>query len=116
MIGIDVVSITRIERFIARHDKRGLARFLNDSEIALAKRPASAAGLWAAKEACAKALGTGIGSEVGFRDITISKNEKGAPLLTLSAKVQERFRITQCALSITHDAGLAIAVVMLKRD
>jgi len=114
MIGIDLVKITRIEGLIERHGDRALTRFLSDDEIALVRRPHTAAGFWAAKEACAKALGCGIGAECAFHDIRISKSDKGAPLLELSPAVQERFNITDTSLSITHDGDYAIAVVALE--
>jgi holo-[acyl-carrier protein] synthase len=114
MIGIDLVKTERIIGLIERRGDRALARFLSPDEIALVKRPHTAAGFWAAKEACAKALGCGIGGECGFHDIRISKSEKGAPLLALSSAVRERFGITGTSLSITHDGDYAIAVVALE--
>jgi len=114
MIGIDLVKIERIEGLMARRGERALHRFLSDTEIALVKKPHTAAGFWAAKEACAKALGCGIGAECGFHDISLSKTGKGAPLLTLSPAVAERFGIVGASLSITHDGGFAIAVVALE--
>ena len=116
MIGIDLVKIERIEGLIARHGDRALQRFLSVDEIALVKTPNTAAGFWAAKEACAKALGCGIGSECGFHDIVIAKSPKGAPQLSLSPAVQARFGVTDTSLSITHDGGFAIAVVALERQ
>lgn len=114
MIGIDLVKIERIDGLIARHGERALKRFLSEDEIALVKTPSTAAGFWAAKEACAKALGCGIGSECGFHDIIIEKSPKGAPLLSLAPSVRERFAVTDASLSITHDGGFAIAVVALE--
>jgi len=114
MIGIDLVKIERIQGLIERHGDKALARFLDPDEIALIGRPHTAAGFWAAKEACAKALGCGIGAECGFHDILIRKSPKGAPLLSLSAEVCERFGITDASLSITHDGDYAIAVVALE--
>lgn len=114
MIGIDLIKIDRMKRFIERFGDRGLQRFLSSSEIALIKNSRSAAGFWAAKEACAKALGCGIGDECGFHDITLSKTPKGAPQLALSAKVQEHFHIRCASVSITHDGDYAIAVVTLE--
>ncbi|HHH72547.1 MAG TPA: holo-[acyl-carrier-protein] synthase, partial [Sulfuricurvum sp.] len=74
MIGIDLVKIERIAGLIERRGDKALQRFLSDDEIALVKTPRTAAGFWAAKEACAKALGCGIGAECGFHDIVLSKS------------------------------------------
>ena len=115
MIGIDLVKIERIEKLIGRHDEKALRRFLSPKEIALVKNAQTAAGFWAAKEACSKALGCGIGAECGFHDIVLSKSPKGAPLLALSDAVSARFKITGTSVSITHDGGFAIAVVALER-
>ena len=114
MIGIDLVKTARIKGMIERYGDKALARFLREDEIALVKRPESAAGFWAAKEACAKALGCGIGAECGFHDIVIGKSEKGAPHLELSPAVRERFGVTAAALSITHDGEYTVAVVALE--
>ena len=76
MIGIDIVSIDRIAAAKSRHGDLFLRRFLNNSEIELAKNSATIAGFWAAKEAISKALGCGIGAEFGFSDVTIYKDNK----------------------------------------
>lgn len=114
MIGIDLIKISRMERLMQRFGEAALRRFLNDAEIALVASPKTAAGFWAAKEACSKALGSGIGHECGFGDMIISKSPKGAPLLTLSAALQERFGFSKAALSITHDGEYAVAAVLLQ--
>lgn len=110
MIGIDLIAIPRMERFMERFGTRGLHRFLSDEEIAMVATPKNAAGFWAIKEAVAKALGCGIGSELGFHDIRIEKSPKGAPFVTLSPQAAEHHGITSLAVSVTHDADLAIAV------
>lgn len=114
MIGIDLIKIERMERFIKRFGERALSKFLSDEEIILIKNHRNAAGFWAAKEACAKALGCGIGSECGFHDILLSKTPKGAPIIDLSPRVKKQFQITDASLSITHDGDYAIAVVALE--
>ncbi|MDP1785651.1 MAG: holo-ACP synthase [Sulfuricurvum sp.] len=114
MIGIDLIKIDRMKRLIERFDDHGLQKFLSRSEMDLIKNHRTAAGFWAAKEACAKALGCGIGSECGFHDITLSKTAKGAPILSLSEKVVKAFYITDTSVSITHDGEYAIAVVALE--
>ncbi len=111
MIGIDLVRIERIGKMIDRYGTKALDRFLHKSEIALVKHHRTAAGFWAAKEACAKAFGCGISSECGFKDITISKTIKGAPTITLSQAVTKRFDLKSSSVSITHDGEYAIAVV-----
>jgi len=115
MIGIDLIKIKRMERFIDRFGDKGLKKFLNPQEVELIKNHRNAAGFWAAKEACSKALGCGIGGECGFHDITLTKSPKGAPIITLSPRVAEMFTIKGVAVSITHDGEYAIAVVTLAK-
>lgn len=114
MIGVDIVVISRIEKMMERFGKKALEKFLSSSEIELIKTPTNAAGFWAAKEAASKALGTGIGKECSFHDIKLSKNKKGAPQLTFSQELLKRFEIKDTSVSITHDGGMAIAVVVLE--
>ena len=114
MIGIDLIKTDRMKRLIERFGDRGLKKFLSQNEILLIKNHRNAAGFWAAKEACAKALGCGIGSECGFHDIILSKTSKGAPLITLSESVMKRFNISSLSVSITHDGDYAVAVVAVE--
>ena len=110
-VGVDIVSINRIESLCKKFGKSALERFLNESEIALVKTPQNVAGFWAAKEACAKALQCGIGKELGFHDILLSKSPKGAPILNLTQEKLDYFNVESLSLSITHDGGFAVAVV-----
>ncbi len=114
MIGIDIVSIKRFENFLKKFGQKALERFLCEEEIVLVKSNTTAAGFFAAKEAVSKALGTGIGKELGFYDIKICKDEKGAPYFTLSKKVIQIHCITDTALSITHDGDFAVAVAVIE--
>ena len=113
-IGTDIVSISRIERAIQKYGDRFCNRFLHQHEIELAHSSASLAGYWAAKEAVSKALGCGIGSQLAFHDIIISKNNRGAPHFTLSPQAQLLHQVIDSSLSISHDGGFAIAVVVLQ--
>ena len=115
MIGIDIVSIDRIAAAKSRHGDLFLRRFLNNSEIALAKNSATIAGFWPAKEAISKALGCGIGAEFGFSDVTIYKDNKGAPKIKFASHITSKFGIKNSSLSITHDGGFAIAAVIIER-
>ncbi|WP_320035180.1 holo-ACP synthase [Halarcobacter sp.] len=111
MIGIDIASIQRIEKMYEKFGQKAYARFLDEEEIALVKSSSTAAGFWAAKEAASKALGTGIGKECSFHDIKIKKNKLGAPKLKYSKDIRKKFKIKKSHLSITHDEGVAVAVV-----
>jgi len=114
MIGIDLVSIARIEAFMERFGQKGLEKFLNADEISLVTSPKTAAGFWAVKESVAKALGCGIRSELTFHDIIITKTEKNAPKAALSAKAKQHHGVRDIAVSITHDGGFAAAVAFIQ--
>jgi holo-[acyl-carrier protein] synthase len=125
-LGHDLVNIARIEAALARHEARFLARTFTPAEVALADsrpamRAATLAKRWAAKEACAKALGTGIGRGFGLTDIEVVRDDLGAPHLMLHAGAAERLaHITppghkSCLhLSLTDDLPWASATVILE--
>ena len=116
-LGIDLVAVDRVERLLARHGARFLARCFVDGE---AVRPGDAehlAGLLAAKEAAFKALGTGWDSGVGWRTVAVRRTAAGVPGLELSGVAATRCEALGAArshLTITHDAGVAVAVVILE--
>ncbi len=114
MIGIDIIKIVRMKKMIDKFGEKALLRFLSNEEILLVKSHKTAAGFWAVKEACSKALGVGISRECSFHDITIFKSTKGAPLLKLSEKLMKNFNIKSSSVSITHDGDYAIAVVAIE--
>jgi holo-[acyl-carrier protein] synthase len=114
MIGIDLIKSSRMEGLMERFGEKALQKFLNTQEIQLVKNYKTAAGFWAVKEACSKALGVGIGSECSFHDIVISKTPKGAPKINLSPKVVKMFSIQSISTSITHDGEYAIAIVAIE--
>jgi len=112
-VGTDIIQINRIEKSLEKFGDTFKHKFLNESEIKRAKKTESIAGLWAAKEAISKALGCGIGAELSFHDITINKNEKGAPSFILNKEAQKTHQIQNSSLSISHDGGFAIAIVAI---
>ena len=87
-IGTDLVDIRRIERTIARHGDRFLNRIFTVTERTLAERrldrAATYAKRFAAKEACAKALGTGFRDGIFFRDLGVVNLASGRPTLELT--------------------------------
>ncbi|HEY5955161.1 MAG TPA: holo-ACP synthase [Polyangiaceae bacterium] len=124
-LGIDVASIERIARAIERFGSRLLNRLLTEQERQEAERRGTnplvmatwTAGRLAAKEATSKALGVPPG--IGWHDAFVLRDPSGAPLLTLAGKALERAKargVTRMHLSITHDAGVAAAVVVLEGD
>ncbi|ARJ56191.1 holo-ACP synthase [Campylobacter cuniculorum] len=112
-IGCDLVSIARIEKIYQKHGEKFLDKFLDTDEQKLFKTSSSLAGLWAAKEAASKALGVGISLECSFFDIKISKDSKNAPKLDFSQKILKNFKVQTASLSISHDFGFAMAVVIV---
>lgn len=118
MIGIDLVSIKRIESLVKKYDMVFLKKILNDDEIRLVCRDKDfnthrIAGFFATKEALSKALGCGIGKDLRFCDICIYKDDKGAPKVSLDSAIMKKFNIKTIDLSISHDKDYAIAVVQI---
>jgi holo-[acyl-carrier protein] synthase len=112
-IGVDVVDLKRFEHALVRTPAL-LERLFAESERALPLR--SLGGRFAAKEALIKALGDSSG--VQWHDMAIVNNELGNPSFVLSggtAGIVERLGITAIHVSMSHDAGLAIAQVITER-
>ena len=112
MIGIDITSIERFDRLQDKWGEKGLLKFLSKKEITYIKNSSTLAGFWAAKEAASKALGTGIGKECSFHDIKIKKLPSGQPIIKYKKHIRKKFNIKSTFLSISHDKGFAIAVVI----
>ena len=112
-IGTDITAVSRIENSLEKFGDKFLNKFLNKEEMKLAQKTESIAGYWAAKEAISKALGCGIGAKLTFHDIILYKDEKNAPHFRLSKKAQKYHKITKSSLSIAHDGGFAIAMVII---
>lgn len=114
-VGIDVVEIARIAEAQKRFGARFLRRVYTDAELAdCAGRPASLAARWAAKEAAAKVLGTGIG-QVGWQDMEVVRDAGGQPALRLhgpALALAARLGLTEFAMSLSHTRDVAIAIVV----
>jgi holo-[acyl-carrier protein] synthase len=120
-LGIDVTSIARQRAGLERFGDRLWQRILTESERTdLAQRPDRAlalAGRFAAKEAAAKALGGQ--PDVWWHDLEIRVGARGAPELALLGPARahaHRLGVRRALLSITHDAGVAAAVVVLEGE
>lgn len=119
--GIDVVEIGRIQQSLERFGQRFLDRIYTKSEQAycLRKRKAaeSLAARFAAKEAGAKALGTGISYGVNWLEIEVMRAPGGRPTLHFHGRAAEIARalgVAHTALSLTHTAELAVASVVVE--
>jgi D-3-phosphoglycerate dehydrogenase len=116
--GVDVIEIARVERALARRGQRFLARIYSPLEVAVSRgRSSELAARFAAKEAVSKALGVGIfGSEgLSWREVEVLPDRRGRPLIYLYGKAQRRaaeMGVTEVAVSLTHDGGLAVAMVV----
>jgi holo-[acyl-carrier protein] synthase len=112
--GLDLVEIKRIEAIKKSIKDRFIQRILTPEEQKLSILDQSIAGVFAAKEATAKALGCGIG-EISWHDMEIIPDENGAPHVHLSGKAGRKaleLGITTWSVSITHTANLAAAQVI----
>ena len=116
-IGTDIVEISRIRQILERHDRAFIMRVFAPEEQALAEAENANtaqfyAGRWAAKEAAAKTLGTGIGAECGWTDICILRGPAGQPQLELrgtAAETAKRLGIASIHITISHVKDLAVA-------
>ena len=116
-----MVEIERIQQSVDRYGQRFLNRIYTGGEQAycLRKRKSaeSLAARFAAKEAGAKALGTGISYGVSWLEIEVVREPSGRPTLRFhgrAAQIAARLGATHAALSITHTAALAMASVVLE--
>lgn len=116
-LGIDAVGVARVAGLLERHGARLHTHCFEPGEVRRPHDPQHVAGLLAAKEAAFKALATGWGEGVSWRQVQVLREGSGQPRLHLSGAAAARataLGVTQMHLSITHDAGLALAVVILE--
>jgi holo-[acyl-carrier protein] synthase len=113
--GVDLIEIARIDEVVARHGKHYLERVFTPAELEYCgKRAESLAGRFAAKEAVAKALGTGIG-DVSWTEIEILGDEQKAPKLTLYGKAESKAKelgLINWSVSISHSQSQSVAIAV----
>ena len=123
--GIDLIEIERIEKALGRHGVRFLQRIFSETELERLEKfkarevnprliAAEVAARFAAKEACSKALGTGIGP-VSWREMEILNEPSGKPTLRLTgkaAKIASFLGYSTWSVSLTHSNEMAGAVVV----
>lgn len=123
-LGTDIVEMDRIRKAVEKSDLFA-AYLLSSAELALiadwsvSRKVEFMAGRWAAKEAFAKALGTGLGAKCSFADLTILPDENGVPVLSgITGSAAETWKekgIVKAHISISHERHYALATVLLER-
>ena len=124
-IGSDTIDIRRVEKVLTRHGERFTRRIFTDVEIDKSERrhlrAASYAKRFAAKEACAKALGTGMSRGVFWRDMGVVNLPSGKPTIRLTGGAAERLQRMlpsghkgEIHVTITDDFPLAQAMVIIE--
>ena len=123
--GIDLIEIERIEKALDRHGEHFLKKIFSVTELERLVKykerqvnprliAAEVAARFAAKEACSKALGTGIGP-VSWREMEVLNERSGKPILRLTGKAAQIagfLGYTSWSVSLTHSRGMAGAVVV----
>lgn len=93
-VGTDLCNIARIAGVLDRHGDRFRNRVFTETELSRAARrphePATLAKRWAAKEACSKALGTGLSMGIAWRDMAVANLRSGQPVMSLTGWAAER--------------------------
>ena len=127
--GIDLIEIERIEKVLDRHGEHFLKKIFSVTELERLVKfrerqvnprliAAEVAARFAAKEACSKALGTGIGP-VSWREMEILNERSGKPILRLTGKAAQIagfLGYTSWSVSLTHTRGMAAALVVAAGD
>ena len=121
-IGVDIVATERFQRFIDAGNSAIMDRLFTQAERSLCRSRKDAASClaarFAAKEAFLKALGTGLRDGISWQDMEVSNNALGKPELNLSGKAAEQVQangVIGVHLSLSHDNGSAIAMVVLEK-
>ena len=114
-VGVDIVEVSRLDRSVKRWGAKFAQRFFSEREVKMfsnrMEEPGLLARQFAAKEAVSKALGTGM-KRIGFRDITVTRNEAGAPLVELSGNAATRaaaMGVENIHISMSDERDYAIA-------
>lgn len=126
-IGSDLIDIRRIEKSLERHGERFVQRIFTETEQARAEgrahRAATYAKRFAAKEACAKALGCGFGQHAAWREIGVENDAAGRPALALTGAARETLtRLTppgfapRLTVSLSDEPPLAVAFVVISAE
>lgn len=120
-LGLDLLETARMQKVLASHGERFEQRVFTELERTQchgrADRAQALAARFAAKEACSKALGSGMAQGLSWKEIEVVRAEDGQPYLRLhgrAAELARRAGIDRTHLSLTHQPGIVGAVVLLE--
>lgn len=118
-IGTDICDISRIEKIYKKYGARFAAKILTEQELQHMPKMGKYAWLakrFAAKEAFAKAVGTGFSGGLGFHDFAVLNNKKGAPEALCSECVQEKLPLgARVHVSLSDEKGYALAFIVIEQ-
>lgn len=118
-IGTDIVNISRIDELYLEYADAFLYKNYHEHEINIfydlphVKNPGYLAKRFAAKEAIAKAFGTGIGKDLAFKDIAILNDEQGAPYVIIDSKKSAKFSKYNIHITMADDHPFAVAFAII---
>jgi holo-[acyl-carrier protein] synthase len=119
-VGIDLVSVTRIEQMLGRWGKRFLERVFTEDEIEYCEKryaPAgSLAARFAAKEAFIKAVSAPRPVGIRYRDVEVVVDDHGAPRLRAHGAAKHALRGLRATVSLSHEGDLAVAIVITRPE
>lgn len=120
-IGVDIAATSRFQKFLDQGNDALLRRLFSEVELMPCKKRKDAASClaarFAAKEAFLKALGIGLREGISWHDMAIINDTLGKPELLISGKAREicsKHHISRSFLSLSHDGGNAVAMVVLE--
>ena len=127
-IGCDIVEVDRIKKQVERFGDKFLNRILSSKEISEynnfildSKKTLYLAKRFAAKEAFSKAIGSGIGKDISFTDISVLNNKKGKPYIEISASLDQHLvTILECNrsysthVSLSDEKNFALAFITIE--
>jgi holo-[acyl-carrier protein] synthase len=122
-LGTDLIETNRVQESISRYGERFLERIFTSGEIEYCLRKKNSgesfAARFAAKEAGAKALGTGISRGVSWKEFEVRREASGRPTLHLSGRARElaeAMGVKRMQVSLTHSREFAMAVVVAEDE
>jgi holo-[acyl-carrier protein] synthase len=115
-LGTDILKVSRFKNVLDKHPNRLVRRLFTDEEREYSSRfndkILHLAGRFCAKEAVSKALGTGFGEQLSFKDIWIVNDPNGKPIVFLSNRAKKKFQDPQIEVSISHCKEYATATAI----